>query len=673
MSIALFQREVTWGGGDTDTIREWYFDTDTDIVEPIVAFVEPHGLSGEFFPPFGTLIFQDCISGDLVQYTTKFIDVGYFADILHYLNKTVTPNSITCCTLAPGDFSIVKTNNTSAVTPNGSIVITSGTVTISDYEASINGGGSWVSSVGSSITFSGLTAGTYTILIRNIGGICYTSTQAIIADSITYPPLYISESLSHLPVMYSPVFFPITIGFTLDNATGTIKSDVGGTYIEVPTTDGREYLATLPIIRIIGSVYSGKYQVLSVNNPTTPTKFYIGATYSVDENISFVPFDRQVFQLFAEKSIGNIVKIADISVYADDAGEYRMRLEGFLQSVFQVNQPISNGNEPTLLRLYYVVPRDFDMLNPPTVLRAVYSAVPDLSSFLGDLIPLGPSPINFINEQTQKGFPVLFSYIDLSEGRIKNVTSSDQTNIYSTSPVVYIPGIPLNTYDVTWVNPLGAIDDLNSDPALPVWITLQPSALDTVSLHIDTNVFVGIGDYDADDFDPVDYLIGGLNSIVGCYSYEFKDGETTLFTLNICVYPVQSANTECVDGFNIAWINKEGGWSSYVFGGRKTFGRDIGDVKTYKKEKQLRRSSVSNVYDTAEITISVKSIEDLTFIASLMQSVQAYLYSDSTLQWSTPIILDKDDFEIYSTPFKQVDVSRTFKFRYAEEITVQTQ
>jgi hypothetical protein len=313
------------------------------------------------------------------------------------------------------------------------------------------------------------------------------------------------------------------------------------------------------------------------------------------------------------------------------------------------------------------------MTEPPTIFNAVYSAIPDLTNYLGELIPLGPQPINFINDQTKKGYPVLFSYIDTVDGRLKNVTSSDETDIYSSDTLVYIPGVPLNQYDVTWVNPLGPIADLNTDPALPSWITLQPSAEDTVKLHIDTTIAIGIGDYDPVDFDELDYLIGGVNSIVGCYTYIFKDGDTELFQLTICVFPIQGASSECDGGFNIAWVNREGGWSSYVFGGRKVYGKEIGDAKTYKKGKELRRANLENVYDTAEVTVAVKSIQDLKFIASLRQSIQAFLYSEETLQWSIPIVLDRQSFPVYTTPFKQIEVNESFKFRYAEEITIQSQ
>jgi len=685
MALILFQRDVnpSFLGPGYESVRSYYFDPATDLTTIGSPTDEPAGTYGVMHPPVGTGIYNYCNDGDYISYTTKLVEeVGSEGggeppaqpSALYYLNKTVQSDSPICCDISALDFSATRTNNTSPTTPNGSISVTTSTLTIADYQASINGGATWVSPVGSSISFTDLAAGNYTVLIRELSGVCSVSLLVIITDSIVYPPLLISESLSRLPPLYAPVFYPIEIGFTLDNATATVKSDMTGTYLETATTDGRDYLATLPIIRLLGSVYRGRFQVTSVDDPGDPMKFYINAVYVSDEILSFAPFDRQVFQLLAEKASFNVFeKVADISVYPTDSGEYILRLEGFLQALFKINQPINNGDEITLLRKYYVMPRDFDMIAAPTVFNGVYSAIPDLINYLGSLIPLGPAPINFINEESGKGYPVLFSYIDLTVGRVKNVTSSDQTNIVSSDPVVYIPGIALNTYDVRWVNPAGPISSLNITPALPLWITLQSSPSDTVKLHIDTGASTGGGDYDGSDYDGNDYLVGGPNAIVGCYTYTFKDGSTTLFTLTICIYPIQSSIGECVGGFNIAWINREGGWSSYVFGGKRTYGKDIADVTTFKRGKELRRATVKNVYDTAEATIAIKSIRDLDFISSLRQSIQAYLYSDNTRQWSIPIILDRQSFTKYSTPFKAIEVNDSFKFKYAEEITIQTQ
>jgi len=154
----------------------------------------------------------------------------------------------------------------------------------------------------------------------------------------------------------------------------------------------------------------------------------------------------------------------------------------------------------------------------------------------------------------------------------------------------------------------------------------------------------------------------------------FDDDGVTLFTLRICVFPIQSSDGVCGDNLlNIAWVNLQGGWSSYSFDGKKTFGVDIGDVSTFKKGLELRRATVDNTYDTIEMSLSNKSIKDLMFIASLRYGIQAFLYDPLTAQWSIPIILDKQSFPVYSTPFNQLDLEQKIRFRIATEKVIQSQ
>ncbi len=664
MASFLIWRNLS-GSSPNFMLEDWNYNTATSVI----TYTPPYNIGmtplGSYHPPAGTLFYDECDSDDVVYWKGS----GGFSSVTI---ETVY-NYPGCCDVYYTNFHPVKTNNTSPTTPNGTITITATGVSINDYEASIDGGTTYVPGSGGTIEFTGLAAAEYTILIRSIAGVCGATTSITVFDNIVYPPPLVEETT--LPVLYAPIFHPITIGYRMINNDATVKEDGNGTYLEVLTDDGKDYLATLPIIKIFDNEdYAGTYQITGVDDPDNPEKFYLDMTFVTEQSVLFVPFDREIFYLYAETSYNNFEKIAEVSIYPDATGEYLIRLEGFLQSVFEVNKPANNGIELTLLRKYYVVPAGFDMEDAPTVLNAVFSAIPDLTNYLGLLIPLGPAPINFINEQTQKGFPVLFSYIDTVTGRVVNITSSNENDIVSTSPSVYIPALPLDTYTVTWINPLGAIASLNVTPALPSWIVMTQPFVDTVHLAIDTGAGVGTPDYDGNDYSGDDYLTGGPNAIVGCYTYEFKDGATVLFTLEICVYPLQKSNLLCPDNIaNIAWVNREGGWSSYVFDGRKTYGKEIGDITTYKRGTEIKRSTVENVYDVVEVSIANKSKKDLIFISSLRQSIQAYLYDPATLQWSIPIFVDKDSFPVYSLPFKQIEVEDKFTFRISNEIVIQTQ
>lgn len=664
LQVIEFWRDIY--GADPNVMMDRYIYTAaTDTVSLETVNIGGGGLSA-FHPPAGTKVGEECDDTDFVEYFSRGDNTG--------VDVVVTVNAAVCCELEATDFSVVKTNNTSLLTPNGTIVITAPVLDINEYEASIDGGSNYVTQVGGEIKFENLPAGSYSIIIKTITGVCSVTVGLSILDNIVYPPPLIEETTQ--PPLYSPVFYPITHGYKIVDNTITIKEDGGGTYIEVASQDAKDYLATLPIIKILDNEdYAGTYQVVSVDDVDDPEKFYIDADFTTEQNALYVPYDRQVFELYGERSFNNYEKIADISVYPNGDGEYLVRVEGFLQALFQVPPPVNDGDEITLLRKYYLQPTYFEMEAAPTVYNAVYSAIPDLTDYLVPLTPLGPVPINFINEQTLKGAPVLFSYIDTTVGRIKNVTSSNQTEIVSAGPLVIINALPLNQYEVQWVNPLGAIAALNVTPALPAYITQVASPTDTVKLLIDLTQGSG-GDYDAGDYDSDDYLISGPNTVVGCNDYVFKDGVTDLFTLRLCVFPIQASEQLCAsdeDTFNIGWVNQEGGWSSFLFEGKKIYGKQVGNTRENKIAGVLRRSSVEDVYNTAEVTIANKSIRELLFIATLRQSIQAYLYSDATRQWSIPIILDKQNFPIYSTPFKQLEVVDKFTFKYSEEVRIQTQ
>lgn len=671
MGLYEYWRDIS-PGSPFDTVTRYRVESDDDSYVSD-SFNVPSGNLGPVHPPVGTVILDNC--DGLTRKIYK--GIGSSAG----LNIVTTLNDPACCgSISFGIFEVNKTNNTDPLGSNGTITIEgAGATDINDYEASIDGGATWVSPTSDIITFDTLAAGTYSIIIRLVGSPCTTSTSVSITDQFTYPPLIVEESSQ--PDLYSPVFRPIVLGFTLANNQVDIGSDVNGTFMEAPTTDAAEYLATFPIVRIINNVdYAGKYQVLSRSTPGDPpdvgTRFYINATYTTDQTVYFVPFERQVFELYAETDFNTYTKIADIAVYPDDAspvGEYKLRLEGFLQSAFTLLAPVNNGPDLSLLRNYYVQPLNFETESAPTIYKAVYSTSKSLTPFLEDLTPLGPAPINFINEQTAKGLPVLFSYINTETGRVENITSSQETDIVSTSPTVYIAGLPLNTYELTWINPAGPISVLNITPALPSWITLTQPAADTIHLLIDLSQGYN-GDYDPDDYDEEDYLTGGANSIVGCYSFLFEDGTTDLFTLSICVFPIEKSNDECIDdAFNIAWMNSDGGWSSYIFAGRKAYGVDIGDVSTFKQGDIKKRSSVTEVYDSRQCFIVNKAKRDLDFIGSLKKSIQAFLYDEDTQQWSIPILIDDASFDLYELPFKQIEVNGSLKFTYGEETKVQTQ
>lgn len=630
-----------------------------------------------YVPAVGAQIGDRCAGLD----KEKFFYSGG-ADIFDAVNDrynivvtfTSTVNDASCCTLEASSFQGNKTNNTSMSVPNGTIDITSSSLDINDYEATIDNGATWVGVVDGKISFAGLIGATYPIILRNVGGVCTVNLEIIIIDSISYPPLIIEEE--QVPAAFAPVFYPIQFVYALQNGTVNINQDGTGVYLSVDTSDGKDFFATKPIFRIITGDYKGTYKIDSLDDMDAPEKFYFNATFTTAQTASFVPFGSQVFYLYCEDSANVYSKISDIAVSPNTSGKYVVRIEGFLQSRFEVKKPTSEGDvDLSLSKKYYLIPKSFDLAAPQTTRTAVYSAIPDLTPYTEPLMPLGPLPINFINEVTQRGYPVIFSFIDEDAGRVANAVSSYETEIVTTSDYHFMSALPGNTYSFKWIGST-EIGTITTTPALPSWIQIVSTDSGDVLLNIETFTTEG-GEYTLDDYLSEDYNIFSFNNIVGCYSFQFFNDGVLLFTLELCVFPAASINGACQSSrnpvYNIAWINREGGWSSFIFEGTKTVGRSVGSIGTFKKGLEVKKSYVENVYTDVEVFFSHKNIREMMFIASLRTSIQAYLYNDSTLTWDIPIFIDRDSFPVYSMPFKQSQAKGSFVFKHSEELLVQRQ
>lgn len=637
-----------------------------DTVTAVISFQDIPVTDVTSFPASGTVIYSECDGADLIEYEYNSGDTQSSIDI----DVVTTADSPSCCSVNPADFTIEVVADDGS--DSGSIKITSGTVDVDLYEASLNSA-AYVPGASAEIEFTGLAAAAYSVRIRLIDGACTTEVFVIIpSKSVTNP---FSLALVS-PDQFMPVFWPIQYdGSFTGNEVDIVQS---GPYTVIETSEAsiQAYLATLPQIRVYGSAnYDSVYTVLQA---LSATQYVIQATYVSDETVSICPASRQTFYLYCERTFNQFIKIAEIGIAADEDGNFAIRVEGFLQSEFLLNPPVE-GDEITLGRKYYLQSPDFGLTTDITT--AVYSAIESLTPYLEDLVPLGPAPMNFISEQTQKGLPVLFSYLNTTTGRVVNIISSKETDIVGTNDIE-LNALPCNQYDIEWIKVAGNLNgSVTSDPVLPSWISLTQSG-DRVYLEIDTCGGGSDGDYEPDDYLSQDYLTAGFNSLVGCYEFELSDGDGVLFNLSICIFPIQQPVAEVCpdDAFIIAWVNRHGGWSSYAFASdrgdksKKTRGVDIGGSTDFQRESELKQSSVQGVYDNAVVFFSNKSQRDLIFIASLRVSIQAYLFNETTSAWDIPIVIDKDSFPTYSVPFNQAqDGNGSFTFRYADEIKIQRQ
>lgn len=95
----------------------------------------------------------------------------------------------------------------------------------------------------------------------------------------------------------------------------------------------------------------------------------------------------------------------------------------------------------------------------------------------------------------------------------------------------------------------------------------------------------------------------------------------------------------------IIWKNPAGGWSSYCFKGKKTFGVSIGNSKQYKNSNRVQRHySRSDIYDTWSVLSGELPVGHAAFLKSLKYSIQAYILT--TIGY-LPILIDEKEFILY--------------------------
>lgn len=672
MNIIIYQQTIV---GSTTFTRTWWYDTNSSTS----YFQDFPGNADNSVPPeIDDVIYETCSSGDLIQY---IYEGGILTDNSTYpdeqpgttisnvsiLTQTIGGSPV-CCSIDLADFLITTTPNQSISPPyNGSITIASAesgyqveVVLLSTNELILD----WTNLVGSQLV-ENLNTGNYRVRIRLGTGACLVSTTIkVLQQTVNVGFDMVVNELD----TYLPVFNPIQFEFQFTGNTIQVRQDGTGTYITTASVELQAFLNTLPTVRLFDSAdYGGTYYIES----SVGNKYYINATYTSDQDAKLIPADRQSFSLVCEQSIGNFVEIAEISCSADVDGKYVVRVEGFLQSQFRVNPPEADIDF-SLSKKFYCIPSSFDLVDSYTIYTGVYSVMESLDNYLPELTPLGPSPISFIDKETGKGLPTVFSYIDdVDSKRVRNIYTSVETSLIEAGPEVNIQAIPFEEYSVEWIRG-SAIADLQVSPALPDWITVVSSDNGKVVLNIVTQTETG-GDYDPNDYNSTDYLTGGINAIVGCYEFVFSDGETELFTLSICVYPAQQISEVCGDGYNLAWVNRQGGWNNFIFDGRRSFGVDVGSVEDFKDGLVSRHSIIEGVFDNCELLFSNRTKKDLILISTLKYSIQAYLYNTQTKQWDIPITIDRSSFPTYSEPFNQANVSGSIRFKYAKELKVQRQ
>jgi hypothetical protein len=303
---------------------------------------------------------------------------------------------------------------------------------------------------------------------------------------------------------------------------------------------------------------------------------------------------------------------------------------------------------------------------------AYYSTLPIAESIVGQNVPLGNVPLTFLNQNEASNIPTLFSVIEDTEYTVLNVLTGVES-ITTTSDVVNVALVAGQSIVVNIIKSVGTWGTMTLDPVVS-WATITSTVGNTVTITINANNS-GTGDYAAVDYDSVDYLTSGINSLVGNYSFDLLEDAVDVGDINVSIYPTLQIRSICkANSLNFAFINRSGGWSSYAIECKYIKGSSGGTQSTFlTADNVLKASSLDNVFETYTLNADLLTTFELDLLQKLRTSIQCYLYNDDSLAFDIPILIDKGSFQLYGNRQRQTDRSASFSFTIATKEIVQTQ
>lgn len=152
------------------------------------------------------------------------------------------------------------------------------------------------------------------------------------------------------------------------------------------------------------------------------------------------------------------------------------------------------------------------------------------------------------------------------------------------------------------------------------------------------------------------------------------------FSLVIDVVPLASSVVEiptCCDenAISICWLNQIGGWQSWTFRRVRTYSIEVGDIsaQTFVSGLTKKYASIGDVYEGESVSFQVTSKAQIDALATLKYSIQAFVYNSETEEFDIPILLNRESFNKYSNGLRDKVFDFSFKFIYAEKLSIQTQ
>jgi len=483
-------------------------------------------------------------------------------------------------------------------------------------------------------------------------------------------------SVQTTPSDYTSVFLPILISYAWDNPSCTIYNSSGALGIRV-NIDFNGSVSVGDFVQVLNGSYQGSYKVTALS--TDVSYLYIvtdGTFVSLDSLSNLFNIDeRQTFELYAGYSSGAgssvkpYQKIADVSVAINpNTNQFDLYLQSYLRSYFEINSPVV-GNDYGLSLQWQIKPTGGTLTS---FKYSYYSAETIDSQIVGDNTPLGNVPLSYLNQNGSADIPTLFSVIEDSEKVVNNILTGVET-ITTTSTVVNTSLISGQTVTLNIIKTVGDWGVMTLDPSVSR-TTIISTVGNVVTILIDASIY-GLGDYASVDYNSVDYLTTGINSVVGNYTFDLLEDGIDVGNIFISVYPTTQIRRICTDNaLNFAWLNRSGGWNSFALESKWIKGYELGGQQVYLDAGSvLRRTEVQDVYQSYTLTAELLTTFELDLLASLRTSIQAYLYNDSSLAFDIPIIIDTGSFQTYGNRQRQPERGASFSFRIATKEVIQTQ
>lgn len=162
-------------------------------------------------------------------------------------------------------------------------------------------------------------------------------------------------------------------------------------------------------------------------------------------------------------------------------------------------------------------------------------------------------------------------------------------------------------------------------------------------------------------------------TVLGTYTYYFTEGGSPP-TLDAClIVEVVDSLTDSIttcnnsDTITLVWITREGGRASYMFDQRKDFKGIVGDVKTFDNNGTVKYINRGKNFLYKVIYKTGISDNEVDLLESLRYSIQAWEYN-ATTDVSTPILLDSNSYDLYSTKTQLNEVNLKYRIATYKEI-----